>query len=422
MTTATGLRAGLPEADPASLGFSAERLARIDQAIARRIERREIPGAVTLVARRGRVAHLSAQGYADIEQQTPLRPDAIFRIASMTKPIAALATLMLYEEGHFFLDDPIARFLPGFKDMRVLAGAAPPGVHVPFSGAATVPAVRPITVRDCLTHTAGFAANPATPGGNGAVRTIADQVEELATKPLVFQPGTGWLYGPGLNVAGVIVETISGQTLDAFMRERIFDPLGMPDSSFYLPEGKLDRFPPLYQSEPAAQPGGWQLREIDRPETSTKVHGPKIQFGGSGGLLSTAADYARFAQLLLNGGELDGVRLLGRKTVELMTTNHTGDHYIYVRGRGYGYGLGVGVRLDLTGNPAVGTPGAYGWGGAYSTYYFADPAEQLLGLIFLQVNPAVAPTDVQAEATGQPEHMRRAGQEFERIVYQALVD
>lgn len=422
MTTATGLRAGLPEAEPASLGFSAERLARIDQAILRRIERHEIPGAVTLVARRGRVVHLSAQGEADLVKRTPLRTDTIFRIASMTKPIASLATLMLYEEGHFFLDDPIAKFLPAFKQMRVLAGAAPPGVHVPFSGAATVPAVRPITVRDCLTHTAGFAANPATPGGNGAVRSIAEQVEELATKPLVFQPGTNWLYGPGLNVAGVLVETISGQTLDAFMRGRIFDPLGMPDSSFYLPEEKLDRFPPLYQSEPAVESNGWQLREIDQPETSTKVRGPKIQFGGSGGLLSTAPDYARFAQLLLNGGELDGVRLLGRKTVELMTTNHTGDFYIYVRGRGFGYGLGVGVRLDLTGTPAVGTPGTYGWGGAYSTYYFADPTEQLLGLIFLQVNPAIAPTDVQAEATGQPEHMRRAGQEFERIVYQALVD
>lgn len=422
MTTTAGAYTGLPEAEPASLGFSAERLAQIDQAIGRRIEGREIPGAVTLVARRGRVAHLSAQGYADIEKQTPLRPDAIFRIASMTKPIASLATLMLYEEGHFFLDDPIAKFLPAFKQMRVLAGAAPPGVHVPFSGAATVPAVRTITVRDCLTHTAGFAANPATPGGNGAVRSVAEQVEELATKPLVFQPGTGWLYGPGHNVAGVLVETISGQTLEAFMRERIFAPLGMRDTSFYLPEEKLDRFPPLYQSTPTETPGGWQLREIDRPETSTKVRGPKIQFAGGGGLLSTAADYARFAQLLLNGGELDGVRLLGRKTVELMTTNHTGDLYIYVRGRGFGYGLGVGVRLDLVGTPAVGTPGTYGWGGAYSTYYFADPTEQLLGLIFLQVNPAVAPTDVQAEATGQPEHMRRAGQEFERIVYQALVD
>ncbi|HEY7294221.1 MAG TPA: serine hydrolase domain-containing protein, partial [Dehalococcoidia bacterium] len=334
----------------------------------------------------------------------------------------SLATLMLYEEGHFFLDDPIAKFLPAFKQMRVLAGAAPPGVHVPFSGAATVPAARPITVRDCLTHTAGFAANPAAPGANGAVRSVAEQVAELATKPLVFQPGSGWLYGPGHNVAGVLVETISGQTLEAFMRERIFAPLAMDDTAFYLPEEKLERFPPLYQSLPAEEATAWQLRELDRPETSAKVRGPRIQFAGGGGLLSTAADYARFAQLLLNGGELDGVRLLGRKTVELMTTNHTGDLYIYVRGRGYGYGLGVGVRLDLVGSPTVGTPGTYGWGGAYSTYYFADPVEQLLGLIFLQVNPALAATDVEAEATHQPEHMRRAGQEFERLAYQALVD
>jgi CubicO group peptidase (beta-lactamase class C family) len=220
----------------------------------------------------------------------------------------------------------------------------------------------------------------------------------------------------------VLVETITGQTLDAFMRERIFEPLGMDDTSFYLDEAKLNRFLPLYQSVPDDPQTGWKLRVQDRPETSVKVLGPKVQFGGSGGLLSTAHDYARFAQMLLNGGELDGVRLLGRKTVELMTTNHTGDCFVYVRGRGYGYGLGVGVRLDVTSFPSVGTPGTYGWGGAFSTYYFADPKEDLFGLIFLQVNPSTARTDVEAERTNQPEHMRRAGQEFERLVYQSLVD
>ncbi|HZU76982.1 MAG TPA: serine hydrolase domain-containing protein, partial [Dehalococcoidia bacterium] len=298
----------------------------------------------------------------------------------------------------------------------------PPGVHVPFAGAATVPAVREITIRDCLTHTAGFPAGPASPGANDPSRTIREQVEELASRPLVFQPGAGWLYGPGLNVAGVICEIISGQTLDRFMRERIFEPLGMPDTSFYLDEAKLDRFPPLYQSVPQDPVTGWKLREQDRPETSVKVRGPKVQFGGSGGLLSSAHDYARFAQMLLNGGALDGVRLLGRKTVELMTQNHTGNYFIYVRGRGYGYGLGVGVRLNVTEFPAVGTPGTYGWGGAFSTYYFADPKEEMFGLIFLQVNPSTARTDVEAERTNQPEHMRRAGQEFERLAYQALVD
>lgn len=413
---------GLPAAEPEPLGLSSERLARIGQTIERRIERREIPGAVTLLARRGRVVHCEAHGYADIERRTPLRTDAIFRIASMTKPITSVATLILYEEGHFFLDDPISKYLPAFKQMRVRVEAPPPGVHVPFAGAATVPAVREITVRDCLTHTAGFAATRAAPAANGPVRSAAEQVAELATKPLVFQPGSNWLYGPGHNVAGVLVETISGQTLEEFLRERIFAPLGMADSAFYLPETKLDRFPPLYQSLPEQPQTGWKLRAIERPETSAKVLGPKIQFQGGGGLLSTAADYARFGQMLLNGGVLDGVRLLGRKTVELMTTNHTGDHFIYVRGRGYGYGLGVGVRLDLTGFPAVGTPGTYGWGGAYSTYYFADPKEELLGLIFLQVNPPLAATDVEAAESGQPEHMRRAGQEFERLAYQALID
>jgi CubicO group peptidase (beta-lactamase class C family) len=303
--------------------------------------------------------------------------------------------------------------------MRDQVSAPLPCVNEPFAGAAKVPAEREITLRDCLTHTAGFHGGPA---GGGPERSVADQVQELASRPLVFQPGSNWLYGPGQNVAGVIIEAISGMTLEEFMRARIFEPLGMTDSAFYLDESKLDRFLPLYHSVPEDPRTGWKLELQDRPETSPKVRGPRVQFAGGGGLLSTAHDYARFAQMLLNGGELDGVRLLGRKTVELMTMNHTGDLFVYVRGRGYGYGLGVGVRQNLTGFPSVGSPGTYGWGGAFSTYYFADPREQLLGLIFLQVNPSTARTDVEAEQTNQPEHMRRAGQEFERLAYQALVD
>ena len=421
MTTLTAPAAttGLPAAEPESVGVSSERLARIAAAMQRHIDRRETPGTVTLVARHGRVVHLAAQGTMDIAGSAPMGADTVFRVASMTKPITSVAVLMLYEEGHFFLDDPISRFLPEFKEMSVATGNPPPGVHIPAHGSATVPALREITVRDCLTHTAGFGANDrARPGPEV---TIAQTVRELAARPLAYQPGTEWRYGPGHNVAGVLVEAISGQTLEEFFQERIFRPLGMNDSSFYLPEEKLPRFPTLYQAAAQDEATGWKLRESDRPETSAKVRGPKVQFAGGGGLLTTAADYARFGQMLLNGGELDGVRILSRKTVELLTTNHTGDLFIYVRGRGYGYGLGVGVRTNLYEYPAVGSIGTYGWGGATGTYYSADPREGLLVLLFQQVNAAETTTGPVDDERG-PAVPRRMGQEVEQFAYQALID
>ena len=418
---------GLPMADPEEAGFSSDRLARIRPAMKKYIDCGMIPGSLTLAARHGRIVHFDMQGLMDVEANKPMQEDAIFRLASMTKPIACVALLMLYEEGHFLLDQPISRYLPAFKNMAVKTQRD-----------LTEPANREINFRDCLTHTAGFsskahgeirtrinapslgaaspvAANPVAigdagklprVGASGSGPTVAQVVDELAKLPLNNHPGIYWEYNPGHDVVGVLVETISGQTLDGFLKERIFDPLNMVDTHFYLPEEKLPRFAAGYAVDVN---NGGRFGLVDRPESSEKVLGPKTYFSGAGGLISTPGDYARFAQMLLNGGILDGARILGRKTIELMTTNHTGDLDVYVRGPGYGFGLGVFVRTSLSANPLVGSLGAYGWGGAFCTSYFADPREDLFGLQFTQVRDY-----------GQNRELV-IRQDFERMVYQALV-
>jgi CubicO group peptidase (beta-lactamase class C family) len=336
----------------------------------------------------------------------------------MTKPIACVGLMMLYEEGHFLLDQPISRYLPSFKKMMVKGKRE-----------MLEPASREITFRDCMTHTAGFsmleyqkimqrfnkgqATRPVIPGTAIAPvnqpawgSTVEEAVEELAKVPLNFHPGTDWEYHPGHDVVGVLIEKISGQRLDEFLQQRILGPLKMNDTHFYVPEEKVSRFAAGY----IAEKNDWGMFGlIDSPATSARVLGPKINFSAGGGLSSTAADYARFAQMLLNGGVLDGARIIGRKTIELMTTNHTGDLDIYPKGPGYGYGLGFFVRTSLAAAPLLGTLGAYGWGGIFCTSYLADPKEDLFALQFSQVfNPVQ-----------NPELTIRA--DFERMVYQALV-
>jgi len=384
------------------------------------IDARMIPGVVTLVARHGRIVHFESRGLMDIEADKPMAGDAIFRIASMTKPIACVGLMTLYEEGHFLLDQPISRYLPSFKNMMVKGKRG-----------LTEPARREITFRACMTHTAGFSEQewtrilsrfsqgapqqkPVAPGTKGPPvnqpgqqGTLEDAVELLAKAPLNFHPGTDWEYHPGHEVVGVLIEKISGQRLDKFLQERILDPLKMVDTQFYLPKDKAGRLAALY----AVDRNEWGLIGlIDSPATSAKVVGPKAFLSAGMGLLSTATDYARFAQMLLNGGVLEGARIIGRKTIELMTTSHTGDFYIYPEGPGYGYGLGFSVRLSLSAAPLIGTQGAYGWNGAHITYYIADPKEDLFGLMFTQV--------ANAQGTGQHRGMRA---DFDRMMYQALV-
>ena len=403
---------GIPTAKPEDVGMSSERLARIRTAMQRYVERQAVPGVVTLVARRGRVVYSDAVGYRDVEAKAPMTSDAIFRIASMTKPLASVALMMLYEEGHFLLSDPISKFLPEFSNLKVAQIAAQTeAVSAPYK---LVPAARPITIKHILTHTAGF---PNSYRGitqteylkNATLRkptdTMADSVKRLAAMPLNFHPGDAWEYGPATDVVGRVVEVISGMTLDEFLQQKILTPLKMPDTHFYLPSAKLGRFTSVY--EPDATKGN-KIKLVEAPNADSRfVKEPHLYFSGAGGLVSTAADYLRFAQMMLNGGELDGARILGRKTVELMTVNHIGELPVWLSGPGIGFGLGFSVVKDIGAAGHIGSVGNYSWGGAFCTLFWIDPKEELIGIVMTQVRPYT--------------HIN-IRQDFQVLVNQAIVD
>jgi CubicO group peptidase (beta-lactamase class C family) len=403
---------GLPMAKPEEVGMSAARLDRIHAAMQRYVDRRLVPGVVTLVARHGRVVYLDTAGYRDFDAQKPMTPDTIFRIASMTKPIASVALMMLYEEGHFLLSDPIAKYLPEFKEMKV--AQIPSGeerVGAPYK---LVPAARPITFKHVLTHTAGFANTyrgitqaefAKFQQARKPTDRIGDAVTRLAALPLNFHPGDAWEYGPATDVVGRLVEAISGMTFEEFLQRRIFTPLKMKDTHFYLPVSKLDRFAAVYQPDPKND-NKIKLLEAATAE-SRFVKEPHIYFSGGGGLVSTVSDYLRFHQMMLNGGELDGARILGRKTVELMTVNHIGDLPVWLSGPGYGFGLGYSVITDLGQAGVSGSVGQYGWGGAFCTYFWVDPVEETIGIMMTQVIPYT--------------HLN-IRQDFQVLVNQAIVD
>ena len=419
MTAVAGLRGapadlpemdGVPTAEPETVGMSSERLERLDRVMQGYVDRQEAAGVVTLVARRGKVVHFSAIGRRDVEQQRAMTHDTVFRMASMTKPIASAALMMLYEEGHFQLRDPISRWLPEFSDMQV---AAPSPEQERIAGRyKLVPAARPITVQHVLTHTAGLANTyrgltqtdfQAMAAERKPSDTVGDVVKRLARLPLNFHPGDRWEYGRATDVVGRLVEVMSGQTLDAFLRERIFEPLNMPDTHFYLPKSKLDRFAALYGP---GEDGKIVLTEAPTAE-SRFVREPHVYFSGAGGLVSTARDYFRFHQMMLNGGELDGARLLSRKTIELMTANHTGDFGIWLAGPGYGFGLGYAVVTDLGPSGTPRSEGSYYWGGAFGTIFWVDPSEELIGIMLTQVRPYT--------------HLR-IREDLATLTYQAIVD
>ena len=401
---------GVPTAEPEVVGMSSERLERLDRVMQGYIDRNEVAGVVTLVARREKVVHFSAAGQRDAENGVAMTHDTIFRMASMTKPIASVALMMLYEEGYFQLRDPIAKWLPEFSDMQV-AIPSPPQERL-AGGYKLVPAARPITVQHVLTHTAGLSNSY-----RGITRpdfremaaqrqpndTVGDMLKRLATLPLNFHPGDAWEYGRGTDVVGRLVEVMSGQTLDRFFRERIFDPLDMPDTHFYLPMSKLDRFAAQYG------PGDDGTLVLGDPATaeSRYVKEPHVYFSGAGGLVSTARDYFRFHQMMLNGGELDGVRILSRKTVELMTTNHTGDYGIWLAGPGYGFGLGYAIVTDLGPSGTPRSEGSYYWGGAFGTIFWVDPSEELISIMLTQIRPYT--------------HLN-IRQDLATLTYQAVVD
>jgi CubicO group peptidase (beta-lactamase class C family) len=395
-------------------GFAPERLARIDAWVQRQVESGRLAGLNVLICRRGQLAYQAACGMADIEKARPFAADTIVRIYSMTKPLTSVAAMMLYEEGHFQLDDPISRFLPCFRDMRVFVGGS-------RTLPQTVPAEREITFRDLLTHTSGLTygfmdASPVDAMYRDAGvdfqtsgLSLGEVVEKAATLPLLAQPGAAWNYSIATDVLGHLVAVISGQDFAAFLRERVILPLGMTDTDFHVPAEKMARFAANYTRGADGRP-----RLIDAPERSRFAAPPPLASGG-GGLVGTAPDYMRFCRFMLNRGELDGVRLLGRKTVELMTSNHLrGDMADMGQARfsesnyvGIGFGLGFSVMLDPARAQIVGSPGEYAWGGAASTAFWCDPREDLAVVLLTQLMPS---------STYPLRHELRV------LTYQAIVD
>ena len=377
-----------PAPAAAANGFSPERLQRLDTVILDYIARRQLAGAVVSIARDGQPAYLKAYGMQDIENGKPMPTDAIFRIASMSKAVTTVAVMMLYEEGKLLLRDPVSKYIPAFENSVV---AVPPPAGSP-SGVkyVTVPTKRPIQIRDLLTHTAGL-----TYGDGLAIddykkaslygwyfanhdETIGEAIQRLAKLPLHGQPGEAWQYGFSADVLGYLVEVVSGQPLDRFFEERIFRPLQMRDTCFFLPPEKAARLAPVYGLEKG------QLVLKETSATSDYVRGPRKCFSGGAGLLSTAGDYTRLLQMLLNGGELDGVRLLSPKTVALMHANHTGDKYTRDTNA---FGLGFWVMRDLGFYGELGSEGSYGWGSAYYPQYLVDPQERMVALFMTQLMP-----------------------------------
>src|SRR5690606_31172382 len=352
------------EASPESLGFSPERLERVAALMQREIDANVFPGAVTLIARDGRIAYFRAQGVMDLETRRPMTTDAVFRIMSMTKPVVAVSILMMVEEGKVRLTDPVSRFIPEFRALAVLAPDDTARGSRRAGAARTVPAEREITIRDLLTHTAGFMTTDGPSGaagiGIGFGESLADLMPRLAGVPLGFQPGTHWAYSGqfGFDVLARVVEIASGLPFDRFVRERILDPLGMTDTSFDFPGEGHPRLAGLYRTADG---------ELEPVPEMPFVNG--VYFSGGGGLFSTAADYLEFARMLANGGRLGDVRLLSRKSVDLMRSAFVPDT-LPGRTAGEGYGLGVRVVTDPAARNTLVSKGTWGWSGAFNTHFF----------------------------------------------------
>ena len=405
LTGPAGAQAPLPSARPEQVGLSTERLGQLGQVLRQEIAKGKIPGAVALVARKGRIAYHEAFGSRDPATRAPMTRDAIFRIYSMTKPVTSVAIMMLQEEGRLVLNDPVSKFLPQLTKLQVAVEKKD------ASGQPTLelmPAQREITIHDLLRHTSGFTYGGRTTnltvkeayareGVDARDLTNAELVDRLAKVPLAHQPGTAWEYSRSVDVLGRVVEVISGKSLGGFFADRIFRPLGMKDSGFSVPQAQQGRLAQAFPIDPAT---GDKIALID-------VTTPPRYESGGGGAVSTTDDYVRFAQALLNGGRLDRARLLGRTTVAFMASDHLGPISATIRRPGYTFGLGFQVRKDVGLDGQSGSIGEYGWAGAGGTYFWVDPKEQVVAILMTQ---APGPSRVYYR------------QLFKELVQQAIVD
>jgi CubicO group peptidase (beta-lactamase class C family) len=382
---------GLPNAKPEEVGLSSERLDRLAQMLRANIAAAEIPGAVLLIARHSKIAYFETFGLLDPQAKTPMRKDAIFRIYSMSKPITTVAAMMLFENGGLALNEPVGKYLPALAKMQVAIDNKPDPEADPRK-ITTIPADRPISIQDLMRHTSGltygfFGETPVkklyaeAKLGNEA-ETNAQFVDRIAKLPLSYQPGTTWDYSHSTDVLGRLVEVISGKSLYQFERERILDPLRMSDTNFYVPEQtKQSRIAEPFEND----------RKIGNGATVGDPRVGGVWESGGGGMVSTAIDYARFLQMLLNGGTLDGERILGPKTIEYMTSDHLGSTVVpgpyYLPGPGYSFGLGFAVRREAGVSPVNGSPGDYNWGGAGGTAFWVDPKEQMF-VVFMMQSPS----------------------------------
>ena len=380
---------GLPTAKPETVGMSTEGLQAINIALAKPVADETIPGLITVVARQGKVVHFEMHGHADIETKIPLKPDTLFRIYSMTKPIIGVGIMMLYEQGHFDLDDPVSKFIPAFANMKV---------HI---NNGLVDLETPITIRHLMTHTSGlvdaYMPNPVSESYKSAGLdaewstmasgiSLEQYVDQMTQQPLLFQPGERWYYGMNMTVLGRLIEVISKQPLGEYLQQQIFQPLRMKDTDYYAPKEKQHRLASIYKSKDG------QLVNIS--ESLGYNSKPSLELGDTG-LVSTAIDYLRFTQMLLNDGELDGVRLLEPNTVKLMVSNHLPERlgtaplsvlkgYPVADREGMGYGITMAVVTDAVAAKSKGSTGEYTWGGAAATEFWVDPQEDMIGLVFTQ--------------------------------------
>ena len=398
----------LPTAKPEQVGMSSERLARLGPALKGLIANDRFPGAVVLVARKGKIVYFETVGQRDPATGAPMTKDAIFRLYSMTKPVTSVAAMILVEEGKLLVNDPVSKYLPQLGDLQVAVMKQDADGKMAYT---LVPAERPITIQDLLRHTSGFvySSNTLNDRVKEAYTTIgvdwrdlspADQIARLAKAPLEHQPGTAWHYGLSTDVLGRVVEKVSGLTLSAFLAERVFAPLKMTDTAFLVHADKVGRLARPFLTD----------KTTGKPITLLDVTVPQMNDAGGAGSAGTTGDYARFVQMLANGGQLDGVRLLGRATVNYMTSDHLGTikAAIPTLQVGYGFGLGFAVRKETGVNAAPGSAGEYNWGGAAGTGFWVDPKEQLVAVIMTQTVP------------GPAQRYDRAL--VRQLVYQAIVD